>query len=141
MVTDNTCNKKSVYFGIFWVLAESEEDIRLENLICIKQKHDDVFPEYADYSAKNSAAYNHERSWQMFPKKITHRRPYNYYPRGRVEVSDGKATVWMNGSILGLAEDVIDVFGLSVLNNVKVKEDGTSHYKCHFDKGFIPAKR
>ena len=136
-----TDKKKTVYYGIFWVLAESEKDIRLENLICIRQKYDDVFSEYADYIAKNSTAFNHERDWEMFSKEFTRKKPYNYYPRGRVEVEKGKATVWMNGNILSLAEDVIDVFGLNALAAVTVREDGTHHYKCHFDKGFIPAKR
>ena len=65
-----TDKKKTVYYGIFWVLAESEKDIRLENLICIKQKYDDVFSEYADYTAKNSTAFNHERDWEIFQKNL-----------------------------------------------------------------------
>ena len=32
----------------------------------------------------------------MFPHYITKNKPYNYYPRGRVEIKNGKVSIYMN---------------------------------------------
>ena len=49
--------------------------------------------------AKSGATYNHKRLWaDVKPKGCN--KPYNYYPRGRVELSNkGKPIIYMNPNI------------------------------------------
>lgn len=46
----------------------------------------------------------------------------------------------MNGNILELADEIKKIYGLSQLSSVRVKEDGSSHYKCHLDDDYVSQK-
>lgn len=126
---------KDLSRGIFWVLAETEDGINKQNILS--------FPIYCDldgnpqdeysFNAKSGQTYNHEATWKQLPKSVTKGHPFNYYPRGRVELKNGKATIWLNGNILHLADDIKNLFGLWQVKNLQVREDGSSHYRCHFD--------
>lgn len=110
--------------GIFWVLAETETELTAQNIFCVAE----AYSENGD-----KTIFNHKRVWQTVERKVTNGKPYNYYPRGRVEIKNGKATVWLNGNILHLSDEIIKIFALSTLSQVRIKEDGSEHYKCHFD--------
>ena len=49
--------------------------------------------EMCKYTSKSGDNFDHKLEWEEFPKSITGNHPYNYYPRGRVEVRNGKVTV------------------------------------------------
>ena len=88
--------------------------------------------------AKSGDTYNHERYWASMPKALTLCKPFDYYPRGRVEIAHGKATIYLNPHIA--TDEVVDYikasFGLTDQNGVTkvlVKVDGSNHYRCHLD--------
>ncbi len=124
--------------GIFWVLADTIEDITPANLLVVAT-HCDIEGNAYDQSQCNSKSgnsFNHKATWHMLSTKVTRRRAFDYYPRGRVEVTRRKATIWLNG-ILHVEEIVADItrqFGLVNLDSIKVMVDGSEHYKCHFDR-------
>ena len=126
---------KELARGIFWVIAETEDELVASNIFPIVKycDIDGVASDTSGFTSNDGLTYNHEQTWKRLDKSITHNKPFNYYPRGRIEISNGKATIWMNGNILHLADDIKRIYGLSSIGNVIVKEDGSSHYKCHFD--------
>lgn len=126
---------KELSCGIFWCLAETEDEIDEKHLLVFfKECNLDGIPVDTDgLNAKSGMTYNHKATWASLPKNITKGHQFDYYPRGRVEVSNNKAIIWMNGNIIGLADEIKRLCGLSILSKVQVREDGSDHYKCHFD--------
>lgn len=89
--------------------------------------------------AKSGATYNHKRLWaDVKPKGCN--KPYNYYPRGRVELSNkGKPIIYMNPNIdVSLIDDIKAKFGLR--ENPVIRYDYSVHYRCYLDDGFEPEK-
>ena len=68
--------------GLFWWTGE--------RLLCVQ------FPCGADGNALGDAApladwNNHRRAWARLPKDVTQGKAFDYYPRGRVELRQGRA--------------------------------------------------
>lgn len=120
--------------GIFWI-ADTE---RLENNLPYVFKIDcnsdgEVLSYDLKFSlnSKSGGNYNHKLVWENYlDRQYKRNLPYNYFPRGRVEIKRGVATVFINPDIA--TEDVIEFikeqFNLSNLT-VKVVVDGSWHYK------------
>ncbi len=114
--------------GVFWVI---------DNKLF-------AFPfSYDFYSigiAKSGTTYNHKKLWLAIKPKGCN-KPYNYYPRGRVDFSNkGKPVVYLNPNII--TDDIISAvkveFGLS--EEPKIIADGSEHYKCYLDDGWKAEK-
>ncbi|MEG2541050.1 MAG: hypothetical protein RSB59_04680, partial [Clostridia bacterium] len=125
--------------GIFWVIAETEDELIADNIL--------FMPIYCDMdgtptddrfisNAKSGNNYNHEASWKELDRTTTKGKQYNYYPRGRVEVRNGKGQIYLNGNIndVEIVREIKCLFGLNTLSQVRVIEDNSQHYLCHFDK-------
>jgi len=87
--------------------------------------------------AKSGLTYNHKKLWpDVKPKKCN--KPYNYYPRGRVEITNsGKPVIYMNPNIdESIISDIKVEFGLGV--EPVINYDHSNHYKCYMDDGFKP---
>lgn len=100
------------------------------------------FPFYNDINspgvAKSGLTYNHKNLWpDVKPKGCN--KPYNYYPRGRVELRKKNPIIYVNPNFdkYDLAEVRKD-FGL--INEPKVVFDNSDHYKCYLDDGWKPDK-
>lgn len=100
------------------------------------------FPFYNDINspgvAKSRLTYNHKNLWpDVKPKGCN--KPYNYYPRGRVELGKKNPIIYVNPNFdkYDLAEVRKD-FGL--INEPKVVFDNSDHYKCYLDDGWKPDK-
>ena len=105
--------------GVFWLIGT-------ELLVCI-------FEEGASVGiSKSGDNYNHQLLWDhVKPRKCN--KSCDYYPRGRVEISNkGKPVIYMNRNI---GEEyipmIMDRFGLS--ETPKIHYDGSEHYLCHLD--------
>lgn len=82
--------------------------------------------------SKSGDNYNHKLLWEHIKPRGCN-KPFDYYPRGRVEVSNkGKPIVYMNRNI---GEDsinlIIEAFGLN--EKPMIHYDGSEHYKCYLD--------
>lgn len=66
-------------------------------------------------------------------EKRFRRFEYDYYPRGRVVVRNGTATVFLNRHIATdeVLATINQVFGLT---SPKVHAEGSRHYECYIDK-------
>ncbi len=118
--------KKTLSRGVFWII-----DGKLF-----------AFPYSEAYSygrAKSGVTYNHKKLWSEINPKSS-KVPYNYYPRGRVEItSRGKAIIYTSPHVDKDDIDAIKVeFGIR--DNPKICYDYSDHYKCYLDDGFVPAR-
>ena len=81
--------------------------------------------------AKSGNTYNHKLLWEA---KKPCNKPFDYYPRGRVDInSKGEAVIYMNPNI---SEEYIPkiktAFGIT--SEPVIKYDNSEHYKCFLDK-------
>lgn len=123
--------------GIFWVKdASNIEDTGI--FLDIPCTSDGTPFDDSKLNAKTGTTYNHERTWSMLGNNVTGGKPYNYYPRGRVEIANGKATIFANPNIATqqLIDWCTDKFNLTSVNGIKkirLIVDGSEHYKCYLD--------
>ena len=112
--------------GLFWWTRE--------RLLCVQ------FPCGAGGNTLGDAApladwNNHRRAWARLPKDVTQGKAFDYYPRGRVELRQGRAYLFL--SPLLCREEVVlqvkDAFGLDQLP-VLLKADDSRHYRCYLDE-------
>lgn len=114
--------------GIFWVINDE--------LFCIKVECDTngIPQEYVEFSAKSGDNFNHKAEWSGLGRKVTNGKPYNYYHRGRVEIKNNKATVYINplANTEEIQKKIIEAFNLE---NIKIifKSDGSAHYQALID--------
>lgn len=82
--------------------------------------------------SKSGDSYNHKLLWESVRPKGCN-KPYDYYPRGRVEFSNkGKPIVYMNRNIgEDTLKEIMSAFCLAEIP--KVHYDGSEHYKCYLD--------
>ncbi len=118
--------------GIFWFIPQTKELIA-KKVACDRNGN---ATENVDYSSKSGTNFNHKIEWDRFPNKITNRKPYNYYPRGRVEIKKGKVLVYLNPALRTYAIEkmIINEFFGDADVNIRFVADNSSHYDCQFDK-------
>ncbi len=119
--------------GIFWYANFGEEcpELITVSVACDKNGNS---KEPVQFSSKSGDNFNHRLEWEKLDRTVTAGQPFNYYPRGRVEIKNGKAIVFLN-PILNkdcIVSKVMDEFGLRTeeLTGVRIKSDGSNHY--HF---------
>ncbi|MCI8332320.1 MAG: hypothetical protein HFE78_05805 [Clostridiales bacterium] len=90
--------------------------------------------EQATFSSKSGDNFNHQAEWNNLSKKQTNGKQFNYYPRGRVELKNGKAVVYLNPALNthDVKIQITEKFGLTKQNgilSVAFKSDGSRHYE------------
>ena len=129
-------------FGIFWVISDNEDltdyELLFFNVPC------DVYGNATEtpgipLNSKSGASYNHNAVWDRHIKNNRRHKPYNkndynYYPRGRVEISNNKAVIYLNPHInqQHILMDIKAAFGLGEDNILKIRvvADSSTHYNC-----------
>lgn len=118
--------------GIFWCANFDTECPVLITVSAACDKNGDS-KEPVRFSSKSGNNFNHRPEWERLDRSITAGRPFNYYPRGRVEIKNGKATVFLNPAINKecIVRRIMDAFELMTgeLNCINIKSDGSSHYR------------
>ena len=119
--------------GIFWVTDPNSEKPQLitVSVECSASGYSDL---PVSYSSKSGDNFNHKIEWQRLDRIVTNGLPYNYYPRGRVEIKNGKASIYINPDINkeNVIEEIIASFDLkrpNELRSVTIKSDGSKHYQ------------
>lgn len=117
---------------IFWCTDSDTEGLALITVSVARDKSGDA-KEPVRFSSKSGNNFNHRLEWERLDRSITAGRPFNYYPRGRVEIKNGKATVFLNPVINKecVVRRIMDAFELMTgeLNCINIKSDGSSHYR------------
>jgi hypothetical protein len=119
-----------LYKGVFWY-AEGE---LLSFLIPCNNMGEVIGESEYPLNSKSGGNYNHNLLWESLPKKITGGKQFNYYPRGRVEIKNGKASVFLNPDInyediQNLIVERFDLTKENGINKVTFLSDGSNHYQ------------
>ena len=68
---------------------------------------------------------------------MTEGYPFDHFPRGRVEIKNGKAVIFLNPDLCTerFLSKITDAFELNdpALTLVRVKPDGSAHYRHHIE--------
>lgn len=131
----------TLYKGIFWItdVDDVESSELYFQIPCDSNGEiDSDFQISPQLSSKNTANYNHKNLWNSLSSKTTHNLPFNHYPRGRVEIHNGIATIYCSPYIATdeLKTWIINKFNLTSHNGIKkvrMIADGSEHYHCYLD--------
>ena len=138
---------KQLCSGIFWILSDcydlSDYELLTFNIPCDPDGNPNNTHSIV-LNSKSGNTYNHKKLWESEVKNNRKYRPYNkksydYYPRGRIEISNNRAVIYLNPHIN--KPDFIDIikqnFGLFPCNisEVRIIADGSDHYQCFLDRG------
>lgn len=79
----------------------------------------------------DAVSNNHRRFWETLPHSLTGGMPYNYYPRGRVELRCEKAMVYLHPTLCTpeIFARIRQAFSLPDEMQVSFKADGSRHYR------------
>ena len=114
--------------GPFWYISDTNELLSLPY-------DESNYDTYSSARSKNGLTFTHKKLWPEISGTYK-KYPYNYFPRGRVEVDNkGRSVIYMNPNIPNSAINEIKIeFG--ILNEPIIKYDNSSHYKCYLDDGW-----
>jgi len=138
-------NDKELHSGIFWVISETDEltDWKLLAFEIPCDTNGNIIEETPIMlNAKSGSTYNHKKLWESEIKnssvyKPYNKKDYNYYPRGRIDIANNKAIIYLNPhiNILEIIDEIKQKFGLLPQNisMVKIVSDGSKHYQCFLD--------
>lgn len=108
--------------GVFWLIDD--------HILAVPYNKD--FP-YG--SARSGDTYVHKKIWR-YVRPDGCREPYNYFPRGRVEINrKGKSVIYMNPNIDDKYINVIRT-EFHLTDEPRVIYDYSEHYKCCLDGGW-----
>lgn len=106
----------NLYKGIFWII-DPYNPYSSSNY-CFKILSDtqgNSLDPNLNLNAKSGTTYNHKLVWQKLSRKETFGKSYNYFPRGRVEIHNGVAKIFLNGNIntTEVLDFLVDEFNLN----------------------------
>ncbi len=81
--------------GIFWCDSFGRDSPHLI-VVSVHCDADGESDQPIDYSSKSGQNFNHKAEWQKLSRSVTGGQPFNYYPRGRVEIKYGNAIIYLN---------------------------------------------
>lgn len=118
--------------GIFWVVNDEKET----NLISVTVECDiygNSLDDTVKFSSKSGENFNHKIEWSKLPRSITHNKQFNYYPRGRVEIKNGRIKIFAHP--FSCSKEILELInGEFCLEDcetrIKVVSDNSWHYKC-----------
>ena len=143
---NNINETKELCSGIFWIISDysdlSDYKLLMFDIPCDVFGNNIGTPAVA-LNSKSGGTYNHKKLWESEIKNNSAHKPYNkkdfdYYPRGRVEISNNRATIYLNSNInqTFIIDEIMGQFGLSQRNisSVRVVVDNSAHYQCFIDR-------
>ena len=134
-MNENRTVKKELCNGVFWVNDDVIISVKYPctsdgKLICADNETEEKLMR---------KLANHKKLWEEFPHYITAGLPFNYLPRGRVEIrKGGKAIIFCSPHICTeeTKQLMTEEFGLTAENgitHISLKADGSAHYRCALD--------
>ncbi len=130
-----------LYKGIFWIT--DMDDIEKNEMIYRipvdpTGRIDDSF-DRTKLNSKKQDNYNHKKMWESLNTKETRNKCFDHYPRGRVEISSGKAVIYATPcicteQIMDFIRNSFELTGDNGIQKIVVKPDHSEHYKCYLDR-------
>ena len=119
--------------GLFWVIDESGER-QLVTFAAECDQNGVVIDNQFTYNSRKGDSFAHKNAWQIaakdYPREIRN-KPWNYFPRGRVEITNGKATVYFNPVLADWPEFEESMIGEFEIESFSVRfiPDHSRHYE------------
>ena len=116
--------------GIFWVVNDEET-----NCISVRVECDidgTALESGVVFSSKSGGSFNHKIEWSKLPHSMTKGKTFNYYPRGRVEIKNGKVRIYINPDAYNetVFKLLIKDFDLEeCFDKIRVVIDNSAHYQ------------
>lgn len=134
------CDERSVKKGIFWIVdrehLENNEPFLFRIPVDCAGTPCYLTP-IPRPNSKHGDNYNHMLTWYRYvPEELRRGKPYDWYPRGRVEIKEkDKAKIFLNPDIATdeIIAYITEKFRLQH-REVKVIADGSKHYGYYQDK-------
>jgi len=136
---------RELHSGVFWVISDFH-DLSDYKLLVFEIPCDvngkPVGTHSIELNSKSGSTYNHKKLWKdtivgNSAHKPYNRKSYDYYPRGRVEISNDRAIIYLNPNIDKpfIINEIKNSFGLILENisEIRIIADGSNHYKCWMD--------
>ncbi len=124
--------------GIFWCYISCSDDGLYEHTVLPVRVKCDINgkeTENVEYSSKSGENFNHEIEWEKLAKTniMCRNKPFNFYPRGRVEIKNGRIRIFANPLIIENTEAkalIVRTFELDDVKDViKWNADNSNHYR------------
>ena len=123
--------------GIFWMyVTVFDYDLYVHNIVPVMVECDNNGNPLEDvvFSSKSGDNFNHKIEWK---KQTEYKYDYNFFPRGRVEIKNGKIKIYANPVIIAEEEAknlIIETFELAdVVEEIKWIADNSRHYQYDID--------
>ena len=131
-----------LYKGVFWLRPEGYGEFTVISKKARCLPSGEVIENTVEFSSKSGENFNHKAEWAKLPQSVTQGHAYNYYPRGRVEIKNGIARLYMNPDINvnDIRVLVLRDFGISKenrLSEIKFISDGSEDYGYEADLGLM----
>lgn len=115
--------------GVFWFVKDIEDDDYHIIFLTISADKSNFCG-----NSKNGLTYTHKLTWEQLTvteSKYIRKKAWNYFPRGRVDIKNGKASVYLNPIIneRRYKDVIVDAFHLEAIPH-RFVSDGSYHYKC-----------
>lgn len=128
-----------LYKGIFWF--KDLDDIFSNDTYYRLACDENGSVKDSNYSkevfGKAGNTLNHKYLWETLSSNVTNNKAFDYYPRGRVEIKNAKAMIFISQDLVEFQKEVVifvkEKFNLYEDNGIKkivVKVDGSNHYKA-----------
>jgi len=85
--------------GLFWVIPDNDGDRKLLTYTAVCDNNGVAAKGQPAYNSKKGDSFAHKNSWQLAAEKLSMKirgKPWDYFPRGRVEIANNKATIYYN---------------------------------------------
>ncbi len=117
--------------GIFWVIDDE---------LYAFPFYDELPTSQTSGISNSGLTFNHRRLWEDVAPRKYKNKPFDYFPRGRVEFkSDGTPVIYMSPDIdESYVRDIKREFGLR--QEPVVNYDHSRHYMNHLDDGYRPQR-
>ena len=131
-----------MYKGVFWCnMLWFDDDMFYHNLLPVRVKcdGDGTALEECTYSSKSGNNFNHKIEWEKMreTESVCRKHPFNYYPRGRVEVKNDSIKIFANPVIIDdekARELIIEAFELTEYkDSINWIADNSKHYHYLID--------
>lgn len=129
-----------MFKGIFWYCdfyAKDEPEANEIISVMVKCDANGVPLEKVNFSSKSGENFNHKVEWVKF--KHLNSYPYNYFPRGRVEIKNGKIKIFANPYIIAseqIKNMIVSKFELeTIASSIYWIADNSYHYQYSYREG------